>query len=178
MIQVWHNRKRKFSNYLWWNKDQGKCQKIYKKFVRTEQGKIRFTCRVIYSWNLLPDKVINSPSVNAFKSNLSKQWRNHPQQLSNLLSLSKTSPGFYVSTVQVFRKQCGKRKKCSSIFFPTVFSILLESFPPFFSNLKLSSATLSVWNSPTFVVWERVKERTQRRDGPLQASGFHLAFVQ
>ena len=29
-----------------------------------------------------------------------------------LLTLSKTSPGFYVSAVQVFWKHCGKRKNC------------------------------------------------------------------
>ena len=30
-----------------------------------------------------------------------------------MLSLSQTSPGFYVSTLQVFRKHCGKRRNCS-----------------------------------------------------------------
>ena len=29
------------------------------------------------------------------------------------LILSQTSPGFYVSAVQVFRKHCGKRRNCS-----------------------------------------------------------------
>ena len=29
------------------------------------------------------------------------------------LTLSQTSPGFYVSAVQVLRKHCGKRRKCS-----------------------------------------------------------------
>ena len=31
----------------------------------------------------------------------------------NLLTLSQTSPGFYVSVVQVFWKHCGKRRNCS-----------------------------------------------------------------
>ena len=41
------------------------------------------------------------------------------------LTLSQTSPGFYVSAVQVFWKHCGKRRNCSSRAispFPTVFS--------------------------------------------------------
>ena len=41
------------------------------------------------------------------------------------------------------------------LLFP-VFSTCLESFLPFSSNLKLSSATLLVWTSLKFVVWERV----------------------
>ena len=42
-----------------------------------------------------------------------------------LLTLSQTSPGFYVSVVQVFWKHCGKRRNCSIRAispFPTVFS--------------------------------------------------------
>ena len=41
------------------------------------------------------------------------------------------------------RKHCGKSRKCWLLAFspfPTVFSTLLEDFPPFSSNLKLSSA--------------------------------------
>ena len=59
------------------------------------------------------------------------------------LTLSQTIPGFYMSAVHVFRKHCGKRRNCSlrAIFrFPAVFSTHLESFLPFLSNLKLSSA--------------------------------------
>ena len=33
--------------------------------------------------------------------------------LVKVLTLSKTSPGFYVSAVQVFLKHCGKRRNCS-----------------------------------------------------------------
>ena len=50
------------------------------------------------------------------------------------LTLSQTSPGFYVSTVKVFRKLCGKRRNCSwrAISpFPIVFSTHSENFPPF-----------------------------------------------
>ena len=40
------------------------------------------------------------------------------------LTLSQTSPGFYVSIVQVFRKHCGKSRNCllqAISTFPTVF---------------------------------------------------------
>ena len=60
------------------------------------------------------------------------------------LTLSQTSPGFYVSAIQDFLKHCGKRRNCSygAISpFPTVFSTLLENVSPFSSNLKLSSAS-------------------------------------
>ena len=74
-----------------------------------------------------------------------------------MLSLSQTSPGFYVSVVQVFRKHCGKRINCSyrAIYpFPTVFSAHLKNSLQFSSNLKFSSANTF---SLEFVVWERVK---------------------
>ena len=40
----------------------------------------------------------------------------HFGQIKNFviwLTLSQTSPGFYVSALQVFRKHCGKRRNCS-----------------------------------------------------------------
>ena len=60
-----------------------------------------------------------------------------------VLTLSQTSPGFYVSAGQVLWKQCGKRRNCSwrAISpFPTVFSTRLGNFLSFSSSLKLSSA--------------------------------------
>ena len=36
-----------------------------------------------------------------------------PFILVKLLTISETSPGFYVSAVQVLRKHCRKRKNCS-----------------------------------------------------------------
>ena len=66
---------------------------------------------------------------------------------SSLLTLSQTSPGFYMSELQDFWKHCGKRRNCSGardeqfLLFP-VFSTHLESILPISSNLKLSSANL------------------------------------
>ena len=53
------------------------------------------------------------------------------------------SPGFYMSAVQGFSKHFRQRRQCSLRAmspFPTVFSTCLKNFPPYSSNLKLSSA--------------------------------------
>ena len=63
--------------------------------------------------------------------------------IAAFLTLSQTSPGFYMSAVPVFWKHCWKRRNCSwqaISHFPTVFSFHSENFLPFSSNLKLSSA--------------------------------------
>ena len=65
--------------------------------------------------------------------------------VNRLFSLSQTNSRFYiyVSASQFFWKHCGKRRNCSKRAippFPTVFSIHLENFPPFSTNLELSSA--------------------------------------
>ena len=60
-------------------------------------------------------------------------------------------------------KTVRKRRNCSYqaiSLFPAVFSIHLENFLPFLSNLKLWSANLSLWKSLKFVVWERVMRLT------------------
>ena len=64
-------------------------------------------------------------------------------QYFGYLTVSKTSPGFYVSAVQVFLKTLWGKEKLlvTSISpLPTVFPTLLKSFLSFSSNLKLSSA--------------------------------------
>ena len=72
--------------------------------------------------------------------------------------LSQTSPCFYVSALQVFRKLCGKRRNSSSRAisrFPTAFSTLLSNFF-FFHSRNCCLQTLQVWNSLKFVVLEWV----------------------
>ena len=59
------------------------------------------------------------------------------------LTLSKRSPGFYVSEVQIFWKKLWEKEKLlvtSNFSFSTVFTTHLESFLPFSSNSKMSSA--------------------------------------
>ena len=60
-----------------------------------------------------------------------------------VLTLSRTSPGFYVSSVQGFGNTMGKGEiACNEQFllFSTVVSTLLENFWSSSSNLKFSSA--------------------------------------
>ena len=63
-------------------------------------------------------------------------------KVSSPLTLSQTSPGFYVSAVQVFWKHWKNKKLLLMTIhhFPTVFSSHLENFMPFSSNLRLLSA--------------------------------------
>ena len=61
---------------------------------------------------------------------------------SVILTLSQTSPGFYLSVVKSFENTEGKGEIARNeqfLLFP-VFSTHLENFLPFLSNLKLSSA--------------------------------------
>ena len=61
----------------------------------------------------------------------------------NVWDLTQTSPGFYVSVVNVFWKYCGKRRNARDeqfLLFPQCFLPILENCLPFLSNLKLSSA--------------------------------------
>ena len=77
-----------------------------------------------------------------------------------VLTLSQTSPGFYVSGVQVFWKHCGKRKNCSwrAISpFPTVFATCFKNLCHFHQIWNCRLQTLSIGKSLKLVVWERVK---------------------
>ena len=61
----------------------------------------------------------------------------------HVITLSQTSPDFYVCAVQAFWKHCRKRRNCPSraiSHFPTMFYVRLENFLPFSFNFKLSSA--------------------------------------
>ena len=59
------------------------------------------------------------------------------------LTLSQTSPGFYVSAVQVFWKHCSEKKKLlvtSNFFFSHSVFYLFRQLSVIFINLELSSA--------------------------------------
>ena len=60
------------------------------------------------------------------------------------LTLTQTSPDFCVSAVKYFKNTARKGEIVRNeqfLLFSTVFSTLLENFPPFSSNSNLSSAT-------------------------------------
>ena len=108
-------------------------------------------------------------SINAFDLHMSCQTEivkllTITQISTNWLTLYQTSPGFYMSAVQVFWKDCWKRRKCSLWAispFPTVFSthffFFLEISANFHQIWYCRLQTLSVCRSLKLVVWERVK---------------------
>ena len=66
------------------------------------------------------------------------------------LTLFQTSPGFYVSAVQVYWKQCGKRRNClqwAISAFPSVFYLLWTTVCHFCQIWNCHLQTLLVWKS-------------------------------
>ena len=61
---------------------RGNDLKLFKKYARTEARKKSFTNRVVDIWNTLPNDIVKSPSINAFKSRTNKHWRHHPQKFT------------------------------------------------------------------------------------------------
>ena len=57
---------------------RGHSQKIVKKHARLGSRQSVFSQRVVNDWNSLPAEVIDSQSINSFKSRLDKFWR--PEQ--------------------------------------------------------------------------------------------------
>ena len=72
------------------------------------------------------------------------------------ITLSETSPGFYVSAVQVLKILWEKEKLLvgSNHFFPYSVYYLFGGFSAIYQNCLL--LTLSVSKSLKFIVWERV----------------------
>ena len=56
--------------------------KITKQQNRTVQRASVFSQRVITPWNALPEKCVNSDSINKFKSSLNDAWKDHPEKFS------------------------------------------------------------------------------------------------
>ena len=78
-----------------------------------------------------------------------------PQMMISILNLSQTSPGYYMSAVQVSWKHYGKRRKF--LLFPECFSHVWRTFCHFQQIWNCRLQTLSFWKNLKFVVWERVK---------------------
>ena len=75
------------------------------------------------------------------------------------LTLSQTSPGFYVSAVQVFWKHRGKGEIARNeqfLHFPQLFHSVGELYDIF---VKFETWLLTLWvcKSLKFVIWEKVK---------------------
>ena len=75
------------------------------------------------------------------------------------LTLSQTSPGFYVSAILVFWKHYVKSRNFSELAispFPAVFSTHLDELSAIFIKSEIVVNKFFVWKSLKFVVWERV----------------------
>ena len=55
---------------------RGHSKKLYKKNCRTNVRKYSFSQRVVDEWNKIPKKVIDSQTINTFKSQLNNHWKN------------------------------------------------------------------------------------------------------
>ena len=89
-----------------------------------------------------------------------KKW---PKVTLHVLTLSQTSPGFYVSAVQAFRKHFGGKGEIASneqfLLFPHHFLPVWRTVYHLYKILNCRLQTLSVWKGLKFVVLERVKVR-------------------
>ena len=93
------------------------------------------------------------PPANAFNLDRSK-IQSFDQRLGYIffLTLSLTSPGFYVSVAQVFFKRHEQ-----FLLFPQCFLPILITLCHFHQIKIVVCKPLSVWKCLKFVVWERVK---------------------
>ena len=79
----------------------------------------RIVCNIIQSSPHSPDfwqpvrKRLSENIVGKGENAGNQHFRFVPKCFLSFLTLSQTSPGFYVSAVQAFWKQCGKRRNCS-----------------------------------------------------------------
>eukprot|EP00914_Ancora_sagittata_P020632 GHVO01040696.1.p1 GENE.GHVO01040696.1~~GHVO01040696.1.p1 ORF type:complete len:250 (+),score=12.86 GHVO01040696.1:161-910(+) len=61
---------------------RGHAQKLEKERTRTMKARGIFRHRVVDNWNGLPERIVNAPNVNSFKSQLNTHWRDHPLKFS------------------------------------------------------------------------------------------------
>jgi ribonuclease P/MRP protein subunit RPP40 len=57
---------------------RGNKLKLYKRRANSDLRRNFFTIRVVDFWNALPSYIVSSASLNIFKNNLDKEWKNHP----------------------------------------------------------------------------------------------------
>ena len=118
------------------------CRRHFKVHLNEKKKKYHIGWKTLWEKEKLLVTSNFSFSHNVFHSYISSV-RQNAALCGDWLTLSQTSPCFYVSAVQVFWKHWGKRRNCSSRAispFPTLFSTCLDNFLPFSSILKLSSA--------------------------------------
>ena len=80
------------------------------------------------------------------------------------LTLSQTSPGFYMSAVKSLLKTLGKGEIARNeqfLLFPQCFLPIWRTFCHFHKTENCCLQTLSVWKYLKFIVWERVNLEVQ-----------------
>ena len=80
------------------------------------------------------------------------------------LTISQTSPGFYVSAAQISENPVGKGEIARNkqfLLFPQCFLSVLRMFCYRHQISNCHLQTLLVWKSLKIVVWERVKSSSQ-----------------
>jgi len=65
---------------------RGNKLKIYQDHVHYNHRKYFFTNRVTFTWNSLPDSVIEASSVNSFKNRIDKYWNNMSLNITGRLT--------------------------------------------------------------------------------------------
>ena len=61
---------------------RGNSKKLFKRQRRLNMSKNMFSNRVVNTWNSLPSAVVESNSVNIFKSRLNIHWKNYPSKFT------------------------------------------------------------------------------------------------
>ncbi|MES9905973.1 MAG: reverse transcriptase family protein [Sedimenticola sp.] len=74
--------KHKMFTMATYNRTRGHTLKIYKQRPRLNVSMNAFSNRVVNAWNHLPNTVVESTSLNQFKSRLNKHWSAHPSKFS------------------------------------------------------------------------------------------------
>ena len=80
---------------------RGQPFKLFKRRSRLNIRANTFGNRVVNSWNALPEKIVNAPSLNAFKSRLNKHWYGHPNKFeAKCYQVGSTGPNTRVESYQ------------------------------------------------------------------------------
>ena len=66
--------------------------KLKKPAASKDIGKFFFTRRVVETWNSLPSKVVEAPSVNSFKNRIDRHWSSLDIKFDIDTALTKESP--------------------------------------------------------------------------------------
>ena len=70
------------------SRTRGHKYKIKKQRCNTNLRLKGFSCRVVDTWNSLPESDVSAQNVNMFKNRLNSFWKDHPNKFFTILLLS------------------------------------------------------------------------------------------